>query len=121
MNNSNIVLKINNTKIKSPIVGFATFLLLACSFYVSTAHSYSRSANEIVNPPPKTAIEIMINKRIPESTLNDNRPAHVYRPRTPIYHKHHPENKPTPPVIKRHLLVDHPELNNNQGRNIRSK
>ncbi|WP_325893303.1 hypothetical protein [Grimontia sp. NTOU-MAR1] len=67
-----------------------------------------------------TAIEIIIGKRIPETVLEDGRPHHVYRPKTPIYHQNHPENEPEAPAIRKHLLVDHPELNNNQGRTIRT-
>lgn len=69
----------------------------------------------------KTAIEVIIEKKIPETTLKDDRLPHVYRPRTPIFHKYHPENKPVEPTIKRHLLVDHPEINNNQGRKVQQQ
>ena len=69
---------------------------------------------------PMTAIEIIIGKRIPETVRGGDRPPHVYRPRTPIFHHHHPENTPVEPEIRKHLLVDHPELNNNQGRKVRT-
>ncbi|PMN91058.1 hypothetical protein [Enterovibrio norvegicus] len=68
---------------------------------------------------PMTAIEIIIGKRIPATVIQGDRPPHVYRPRTPIFHHHHPENTPVEPEIRKHLLVDHPELNNNQGRKVR--
>ncbi|WP_028022759.1 hypothetical protein [Enterovibrio calviensis] len=73
-----------------------------------------------VKPDSITAIEIIIGKRIHDSVLEGDRPPHVYRPRTPIFHHHHPENESVPPKITKHLLVDHPELNNNQGRIIRT-
>ncbi|PKF51335.1 hypothetical protein [Enterovibrio nigricans] len=75
---------------------------------------------EIDESDPMTAIEIIIGKRIPDSVLDGERPHHVYRPKTPIYHHHHPENEAVPPAIRKHLLVDHPEVNNNQGRVIRT-
>lgn len=104
--------------------GVSFYFVLSSVLWVmatSYVHAYPEMAQKEVeiNSTPKTAIEIMTDKRIPETVLKDGRPAHVYRPRTPIFHKNHPENVPTKPVIKRHLLVDHPELNNNQGRNIR--
>lgn len=100
------------------------FLFLSSVLWVMSSGyvlAYTQTTQRQVekDPKPKTAIEMMTDKRIPETTLKDNRPPHVYRPRTPIFHKYHPENVPTKPVIKRHLLVDHPELNNNQGRDIR--
>ncbi len=69
---------------------------------------------------PMTAIEIIIGKRIPDTVREGDRPPHVYRPRTPIFHHHHPENSSVEPEIRKHLLVDHPALNNNQGRVIRT-
>ncbi|ODA30716.1 hypothetical protein A8L45_19440 [Veronia pacifica] len=66
-----------------------------------------------------TAIEVLTGKRIHDSTLEGDRPPHVYRPKTPIYHHHHPENEAVDPEIRKHLLVDHPDLDNNQGRRIR--
>lgn len=77
-------------------------------------------AVELPTSDPMTAIEVIIGKRIVETTLDDGRPHHVYRPRTPIFHRYHPENEPEPPKITKHLLVDHPELGNNQGRIIRT-
>ncbi len=72
------------------------------------------------DPNPMTAIEIIIGKRIPETIQEGDRPPHVYRPRTPIFHHHHPENTSVEPEIRKHLLVDHPEVDNNQGRKIRT-
>ena len=106
-------------KIKKKRQQISLFLLL---MNASSIHAYPGTTSEIqkqvVSPP--SAIEVMLNSRIKETVLQDNRPAHVYRPRTPIYHQNHPENAPSPPKIRKHLLVDHPELNNNQGRNIRN-
>ncbi|WP_407332691.1 hypothetical protein [Enterovibrio sp. 27052020O] len=73
-----------------------------------------------VESDPMTAIEVIIGKRIPDTVIEGERPPHVYRPRTPIFHHHHPENESVPPKITKHLLVDHPELNNNKGRIIRT-
>lgn len=126
MDNTNIDINFNNTRLKNSLVRFSILLLLGCSFYVTAASDEKIEIDEIeimnnIDAQPKTAIEVIINKRISESILDDNRPDHVYRPRTPIFHKYHPENVPNPPVIKKYLLVDHPEINNNQGRNIRQK
>ncbi|MBV7297634.1 hypothetical protein [Enterovibrio paralichthyis] len=85
-----------------------------------TVNESETEAVELPTSDPMTAIEVIIGKRITETTLDDGRPPHVYRPRTPIFHQNHPENESVPPKITKHLLVDHPELNNNQGRVIRT-
>lgn len=92
-------------------------------FALHAAEEVAVEESETVTLPTDdamTAIEIIIGKRIPDSVLEDGRPHHVYRPKTPIFHHHHPENEPEPPAIRKHLLVDHPELNNNQGKVIRT-
>ncbi|KKD62044.1 hypothetical protein RN22_02520 [Grimontia sp. AD028] len=106
----------------------ATFLLIGAVIAISplalhAAEEVVVEESETVTLPTDdamTAIEIIIGKRIPDSVLEDGRPHHVYRPKTPIFHQNHPENEPEPPAIRKHLLVDHPELNNNQGRVIRT-
>lgn len=121
MDNINMHKSLNKQLIKHSFLWFSILLLLGSSFYASAAKNTAMEMDENQKIKPITAIEILINKRITETVLLDNRPAHVYRPRTPIFHYYHPENVPTPPVIKKYLLVDHPELNNNQGRNQRAK
>ena len=110
--------KSKDINIKKKGLQISVFLILMNAYYI---HAYPTTTSEIPKQatPPQTAIEIMVNSRIKETTQKDNRPSHVYRPRTPIYHQNHPENTPEPPKIRKHLLVDHPEVNNNQGRNIR--
>ncbi|MDD1794902.1 hypothetical protein LRP50_17360 [Enterovibrio sp. ZSDZ42] len=96
----------------------SVFLMSVMSVYATEEIDVS----EVIEAEPDsiTAIEIITGKRIPETVLEGDRPPHVYRPRTPIFHHHHPENESVPPKITKHLLVDHPELNNNQGRTIRT-
>ncbi|OEE90021.1 hypothetical protein A1OQ_01715 [Enterovibrio norvegicus FF-162] len=101
--------------------------LLSLSLFLMSGVVSAYAAEEVdesevveVESGPMTAIEVIIGKRIPDTVIEGERPPHVYRPRTPIFHHHHPENEPVPPKITKHLLVDHPELNNNQGRIIRT-
>ncbi|USH01541.1 hypothetical protein K6Q96_11625 [Grimontia kaedaensis] len=106
----------------------AIFLLVGVAiatppFALNAAEEVAVEESETVLLPTDdamTAIEVIIGKRIPETVLDDGRPHHVYRPKTPIFHQNHPENEPEPPAIRKHLLVDHPELKNNQGRVIRT-
>ncbi|MGF1767751.1 hypothetical protein L4D06_10250 [Enterovibrio makurazakiensis] len=111
---------VNLTKATTRLItlSVSVFLMSVMSVYATEEIDVS----EVIEAEPDsiTAIEIITGKRIPETVLEGDRPPHVYRPRTPIFHHHHPENESVPPKITKHLLVDHPELNNNQGRTIRT-
>ncbi|MDD1781738.1 hypothetical protein LRP49_11085 [Enterovibrio sp. ZSDZ35] len=112
---------LNPKTLRSVMLLSLLLLLSGFSFSLYAAEEAQETeAVEVDEMDPMTAIEIIIGKRIPDSVLEGDRPHHVYRPKTPIYHHHHPENEPEPPAIRKHLLVDHPELNNNQGRVIRT-
>ncbi len=64
----------------------------------------------------QTSLEILTGKRIVvEREVPSSKPHYVYRPRAPLFHQDHPENKPESPKIMKHPLADHPELNNNRG------
>lgn len=92
--------------------GFIFSLLMLAIFSFSKAFANREDAISINKPLPKakTAIEILSQKRIHETTKTNKHPAHVYRPKTPIYHQYHPENLPLPPKVMRHQLVQHPEM-----------
>ncbi|WP_434355983.1 hypothetical protein NF212_12165 [Parasalinivibrio latis] len=64
----------------------------------------------------QTALEILTGKRIVvERNVPTSKPHYVYRPKAPLFHQDHPENKPEEPKIMKHPLADHPEVNNNRG------
>ncbi len=53
----------------------------------------------------KSAIELMTSAPHTEAVSDGERPARVYRPKTPVYHAEHSENQPKPLTSKRHALV----------------
>ncbi|KXF82161.1 hypothetical protein [Enterovibrio coralii] len=112
---------LNSKVLRRLALVFVPILLGGYAFSLSAAEEVTETqVVEVDESDPMTAIEIIIGKRIPDTVIEGDRPHHVYRPKTPIYHHHHPENEPVPPAIRKHLLVDHPEVNNNQGRVIRT-
>ncbi len=91
-------------KINRFIVG-ALFLFLPASFVFADDDKTAKEPNK------KTAVEILLDKRIHATTQPAHRPSHVYRPKTPLFHKYHPDNQEKQQKPKRHPFVKHPDHN----------